>query len=408
MRQTNITWKYTIGTIFKDSNRDLIILDREVREKQYKSNKTSKGYYIKRQKWYKYKCNNCGWSEGWIQESDLTKGTNCGCCRGFKVIKGINDFGTSHPEKLKFFIDIQEAYTHSINSGEIAHLQCPTCGLKKETTFHNFHKNNFYCSYCQALPNIRPDLTDYFINKSEAWNYTIGNNNPILLQCKDCGFKKLMTIHSLSSDGFFCPRCSDGISYPEKFMMEVLEQLNISYVYQFNSIYQQWCSKYRYDFYLSDINTIIEVHGAQHLEEKNQFVTKHNNKTNKEIFLQIQKNDNIKKELALTNGIEHYIIILAPKSRKEILKTNIIKSLSFLFDLQNINWDKCHEKAQKSLVKKVCEKYNELIIQQQNKPISIIAQQLQISESTVRIYLHRGTEIGWCNYQSIKKLKKRK
>ena len=88
-------FKYKIGQTFKDDKRDITIIDIETRRNKEKN-----------QKWYKYKCNKCGWNEGWIEETKLIDKRGCSCCRGFTVVKGINDVATSNPNVVKYFVDI--------------------------------------------------------------------------------------------------------------------------------------------------------------------------------------------------------------------------------------------------------------------------------------------------------------
>ncbi len=68
----------------------------------------------------------------------------------------------------------------------------------------------------------------------------------------------------IPSNGFSCKRCGDGISYGEKFVYSMLCELNIDFITQLSHITFSWCEKYKYDFYIPSINTIVEVHGRQH------------------------------------------------------------------------------------------------------------------------------------------------
>ena len=56
---------------------------------------------------------------------------------------------------------------------------------------------------------------------------------------------------------------SDGISYAEKFMINVLKQLKLDFKKQLSCSTFKWCKKYRYDFYFRYKNEyyIIETHG---------------------------------------------------------------------------------------------------------------------------------------------------
>ena len=102
-------WKYEIGQRIKDEKRDLTIIDREFnRDKKEKLNK-----------YYKYKCNKCS-AILYITEHNLyyhNKG--CSCCNGKMVIKGINDVATTHPNVIKYFANIEEAYKYSHGSNKL-------------------------------------------------------------------------------------------------------------------------------------------------------------------------------------------------------------------------------------------------------------------------------------------------
>ena len=59
-------FKFEIGQIFKDDKRDLVIIEREYRQKQRKR-------CVENTKYYKYHCNKCEY-EGWKLEGDLKLG----------------------------------------------------------------------------------------------------------------------------------------------------------------------------------------------------------------------------------------------------------------------------------------------------------------------------------------------
>lgn len=192
-------FKIEIGTIFKDNKRDLIITDRE-----YRLNSNNINI-----KYYKYKCNKCGYSEGWILEGDIfTQGNGCGCCAGKVVVPGINDISTTAPWMIKYLADPEDAYKYSKYSDKKIEVKCP-----------------------------------------------------------DCGRVRLMTISTLYSQGVIGCSCSDGKSYSEKFMFNIFEQLGEEVVTQYNKFYAKWCKNYLYDFYSVKFNIMIEMHGIQHYDE---------------------------------------------------------------------------------------------------------------------------------------------
>jgi hypothetical protein len=80
------------------------------------------------------------------------------------------------------------------------------------------------------------------------------------------------------------------------------------------------------------------------------------------------------------------------KSDKEYISNNICNSeLKDIFDLSAIDWDLCDKKAQKSLVKESCDLYISGAYD-----LSTIANILHISVSSVRHYVKKGKDFGWC------------
>ena len=59
LNEVTKSFKLKIGDEIKDEGRDITIIDREYRERN------TDGKY-RNDKWYKYRCNKCGWDEGWI------------------------------------------------------------------------------------------------------------------------------------------------------------------------------------------------------------------------------------------------------------------------------------------------------------------------------------------------------
>ena len=177
-------FKIKIGQTFKDEKRNLVITDKEHRL-NYEENGTKERY----DKYYKYTCNKCGWTEGWILEKCLLgkDKIGCSCCANKTIVKGINDIATTHPHLVKYFVNIEDTYNHTYGSTNKVMVKCLDCGCKKEISIVNFINNEF----------------------------------------------------------IMCPKCSDGISYPNKFMFNMLEQLNIEFISEYSP---EWIGRKRYDF----------------------------------------------------------------------------------------------------------------------------------------------------------------
>ena len=243
------------------------------------------------------------------------------------------------------------------------------------------------CQKCNIIALTHPHLISYFINKEDAMKYSMGCDKKVSMRCS-CGYEKSMIINKLVNRGFGCPKCSDHIPYPEKFIFNVLEQILIkNFQTQLSKKDFAWCDKYKYDFYISKINSIIETHGLQHYEESTGLWENLNT---------IQENDKIKCKLAQNNGIENYIVLDCRYSNMEWIKYNIIKSnLLELLGIkeEDIDWLKCHEYACSSLVKLVCDMWN-----YKSFNVKEISEKLKISGVTTLKYLKQGKKLGWCDY----------
>lgn len=328
---------YKIGKLLKRKTKEfkfelgftinnMIVTDREYR--------VHKG--IENRKWYKYKCNNCGWTEGWILECNLSKGVGCSCCYGRTTVQGINDIPTTDPWMVKYF---QGGY-------------------------------------------------------DEAKMYTKSSNKYIQPKCPDCNVirKNPIKISGINTNDSIGCMCSDKTSYPEKFIYTLLKQLDIKFTPQLNRSTFDWCDKYKYDFYLTDYNTIVETHGKQHYEWTGGYMPPVEEEIN---------NDAIKKELAINNSISNYIVIDCRISDFDFIKTNIINSkLSKIINLEDIDWDAIRSECAKNLVKTICE-YYEL-----NKDIETqkyMANKFKIHEATLGRYLTIGASLNWCVPKGSKK-----
>jgi very-short-patch-repair endonuclease len=225
------------------------------------------------------------------------------------------------------------------------------------------------------------------------------------MKCPDCGFEKPMNINNLRNQGFGCPRCSDGKSYPNKFMFNVLDQINNLKIIgdfenekTFNWLLYRFKEKLRQgriDFYLqlNDKEYGIEMDGSFHTKDNN--INGQTKEESKYI-------DDEKDRLCLEHGIK-IIRINCEKSELEWIKNSIMQSeLPKLLNFKenNVNWLKCHEYACSNVLKEACQLWDN-----GNKKITKIANILKLDRHTIAIYLKQGAKLGWCDYKP-KKIKK--
>ena len=126
-------------------------------------------------------------------------------------------------------------YETSAISTKIKFKKCKhICTIKP-----NSYCNGSHCGVCHGLQVVkgindvattRPDVVRYFINIEDAYKYTKYSQTKVMMKCTECGYEKLMPIQYLTKYGFGCNRCGDGISYPEKVMMNVTNIIDIRVV----------------------------------------------------------------------------------------------------------------------------------------------------------------------------------
>ena len=274
---------------------------------------------------YKTKCNKCGYTS--LKTHNQAKNCGCACCNNLVVVPGINDICTTDPWMIPYF-----------QGGE-----------------------------------------------EEAKLYVSGSMKEVYPICPDCGRvkDKLMPIREIREKYSIGCTCKDSVSYPNKFLFSMFEQLGIEFKreYRISDINQM---RYDFMFKLNEIQYLVEADGGLHF--KSAFKTKEEQ----------YKNDRFKDKLAKDNGYILIRISTLKSNKKDIVKNILNSDLNKLLDLSLIDWDKCDVDATNNIVKEVCEyanKHPELSQRQ-------IGEMLQLSQSCVGKYIRKGKEYGWCNYQN--------
>lgn len=335
-----MNFKLKIGDNILDTKRDITIIEREIRLRK----RTIRGREsYSKDRWYKYKCNKCGYQDGWMVEYALiNQSQGCSCCYGRTPVLGINTIFDTDKWMIKYIgIENSKKYTRTSNKKII--VKCPECGRRKEIYINNLYKRrSISCS------------------------------------------------------------CNDKVSFPNKFMANVLTQLNIEF--QTEKIFN-WC-KYefrnklrqgRYDFYIPSKHILIEMDGGFHYDN-NSF----SGQTLEESILIDQEKD----KLAYLNGLDVIRIDCdyTNNDRNVYIKEKILNNQKFnsLFDLSNINWNKCSEFASTNLIKMVCN------IRSTNDNLTTrdISKITKLNYQTIIKYLKFGNSIGWCYYNPKEEMRK--
>lgn len=321
------------------------------------------------------------------------KGNGCRNCNGTKQ--------KTHLEYVQELIDKNIPVTplekYSNNHTKIKH-KCNICSYEWDIKPANI-LSGFLCPACankkvfvgyNDLWTTHPHIAELLYDKNDGYKYTYGSGKKVKWKCKDCGYIVEHTIQKIVHFGHVpCKKCSDGISYPMKFTMSVLDQLNIDYD---TEVRFDWC-KYVfkgketygiYDMVFDYMNHsyIIEVDGGFHFKTNNM-----SGQTKEES----QFIDNAKDNCALNNGY-NMIRIIALESNLDYMKDKITNSLCNLFDLDNIDWEKANIDALSSLVVESAKLWN------QYHSANTISQILNKRQEIITRYLNKATKAGLCDY----------
>jgi|GEM_PF-964757 len=343
--------------------------------------------------WFCPKCKSCYD----LSVSQRVRGNKCPYCRGYRVNNSnslaslrpdiANQWhptknGDLSPDKVSCGSDIKAWW---ICNNDSSHIWESTISNR------NTGRNCPYCSGKKVLKGFNdmwttnPRLASLLADPEDGYNYKENSNAYVNWKCPDCGgIINNRQINSINKTRLVCPMCSDGISFPEKVLFNVLTSLNIKFVRDINFI---WSNNKRYDAYLGDYNCIIEIHGEHHYNGRFEALGGRS-------LQEEQENDSLKQKLASENGIEYYIVVDARESNINYIKNSMLKSgLSKVLKINEIDWDIINLKSKKSKLVEVCEIY-------QNNSLSFkdISSKVNLSPDTVWSYLKQGHVVGLCDY----------
>lgn len=356
--------------------------------------------YINKKIKLKHKCLIDGHEWEVAPHSILTHKTGCPKCNTKKP-KTHEEY-VNQITKINPNIEVLETYINNITP--ITH-RCINCK-------HKMYKQpcymiqKCYCPVCEGKgrvigppPQYKNSIWDseykehfsIYLTEEQMKKYTLHNDETIKVSCPYCGNIKETKIRYLFERGLPCV-CSDSVSYPNKFIYEFLNQLNITYIKEFSP---DWNKNARYDIYIPSLSCIIENHGSQHYEECSLI-----SRTLKDE----QINDSIKKEKAYKNHIKFYVELDCRKSEISWIKNSIMHSeLPILLHFQEdtISWIDCHKHALKNIIKDVADAWNNGL------KVSEISKLLHIGYTTTIKYLKQSAIAGWTNYNKINSMKRK-
>lgn len=203
------------------------------------------------------------------------------------------------------------------------------------------------------MATTHPECMKYLLNLEDGYKYTFGSNKKIYWKCPDCGYVMYKAPNKFLTNKNKCNNCNDFISYGEKYVSKFLDLMNTNYT---KHVSFKWSGKKSYDFYLKDYMCIIEVHGKQHYIESG-FTdlggrTLKQEKANDDFKKDIASKNGIQHyiEINARNSDADYI-------KNSILQSNIETVLNQKITLSDEQWELCHVATCNNMLKTVCDIY---------------------------------------------------
>ena len=194
-----------------------------------------------------------------------------------------------------------------LNHYKVAGGGCPKCKAEKSAEREKYSQEEFI----ELAKKIHKNTYDY-----SSVNY-IDSSSKVEIICKKHGpFSQSPQLH-LQGSG--CPTCQE--SKGERFITNLLEQYKINFVRQkkfedcTNEKKGKRCTQLPFDFYLPNLNILIEYDGRQH----------HENVWGEENLIRTQNLDRLKSVYAKKNGIK--LIRIPYTMKKEDIEPYILKEL---------------------------------------------------------------------------------
>lgn len=271
--------------------------------------------------------------------------------------------------------------------------QCEKCnyiGIRRED---QLIKGNHSCPVCtgkeckwniNSIAIKRPDLLPFFVNMEDAYLNTTGSHNKVSFLCPNCrqnvGDK---IIKNVVTSGISCPYCGDGIPMGERIFQTACDLANIKYNRQKEF---SWSKGYIYDFYLPELNYVVEINGQQHYPTGSSFET-----VSGLTYEDQHKIDLLKEKLAYDNGIEEVIQISAFNSDFDSIRCAIQGCIYLVLktEIFDIDWNECEKISSHSMVRICADEWNK------GYDASYIKNKYHYGSSSINNWLTQAQKIGW-------------
>jgi len=313
-------------------------------------------------------------------------------------------------ENIKLYLKLTESKFELLSkkyngSGHDMQWKNKDCGHTVDCCWDTIKQDLHGCSICSNqkvligyndINTTDPHLSKYFKDKRDTYKYARKSNKEVWMVCPDCNTDKKIKISILTTYGFSCPKCSDGRSVPNKFLINILSQLksrNEDFEFSVEKPISE--KRYVYDAVVNhkDKTYTIEAHGGQHYYEASKFKSR--------TLAEEKKNDIEKKKHSESIGNTH-IEVDCRDSSFDFLKSSFEKEMVKYFNVDEILWRDAYTSSLKSLVLEASRLYNEYSYTTKD-----ISKTLSIAICTASRYLKICNELGLCDYNPKNSVRKK-
>lgn len=201
-------------------------------------------------------------------------------------------------------------------------IRCKQCGHIRQSTLNNLYKNlecgcKTGCLRNRTGEEFIKECNKYHNNELQLVGEYTGQQNKVLLRHKPCGFIWLVRAADIIHGRSHCPKCRISQSLGEKAVRLCLQENNIIFQQQAQLIQN---TRFKFDFWLPEYNTIIQYHGKQHY-----YFTPFFHETLQK-FEEHKRWDAIKQEWCKNKGVNLLIIPYNSKNSIQAIIQDMISS----------------------------------------------------------------------------------
>jgi predicted nucleic acid-binding Zn-ribbon protein len=188
--------------------------------------------------------------------------------------------------------------------------KCLNCQLEFYSSPKTILKSKIGCTSCSGKKFTEEKYKSLLPSNIELIGEYIDTAKATLHKCLECDNKWTTKPNYILHMGCGCPNCAS--SKGEKLIQKLLEDLSIYYLKEKNV--EIYGFKYRFDFFIDNLNLFIEFDGIQHFESKEFF-------GGDEYFKKIQESDKIKNNWCVNN--RYKLIRITYKELKTLTKEQL-------------------------------------------------------------------------------------